>query len=49
MRKELNETAPSDQTIPTAQYWRRVAWIGIQLILVYSFMDEFRPFFYQAF
>ena len=33
--------------------WRalilRLGWIVIQLILVYCMVDEFQPFFYQAF
>ena len=31
------------------EFIRRLAWMAIQLILVYCFADEFQPFFYQAF
>lgn len=49
MHPAENQDVPPSLEVPTTDYWRRVAWIGVKLILVYCFVDEFRPFFYQAF
>jgi len=44
-----NDVVPPDQAVPATEFWRRVAWIGVRLVLVYCMVDEFQPFFYQAF
>jgi len=49
----MNDTNKSGSGPVEGMAWpefaRRMAWIAIQLILVYCFADEFQPFFYQAF
>ena len=49
MHAAQKDVVSPDLAIPAAEYWQRIAWIGIRLVLVYCLIDEFQPFFYQAF
>lgn len=49
MSSEPEKPVPPVRDISRREFTWRIAWIGIQLILVYSMADEFQPFFYQAF
>lgn len=49
MNCETHQIVHSDDEISAGEYCLRIAWIGTRLILVYCLMDEFQPFFYQAF
>ena len=35
--------------IPRDEFFWRVTWIALRLILGFALADEFQPFFYQAF
>jgi len=46
---EQNDEELQETDVSRWEWTRRVFWIGLRLILVYVFADEFQPFFYQAF
>ncbi len=49
MDSEPDKAFPPIEEISRRDFTRRIAWIGVQLILVYCLAGEFQPFFYQAF
>ena len=49
MSTDTDTISPSSIGRPGSRLALRMAWIGVQLILVYCLADEFQPFFYQAF
>ena len=44
-----NNSSSGNDAIPGREMFWRIGWIGIRLVLVYMLIDEFQPFFYQAF
>lgn len=44
-----HETSPVNDRLPGFGLFWRISWIAVRLVLVYMLVDEFQPFFYQAF
>ena len=45
MKRWLNPV----EEITALQFWLRVTWVSLQLVMVYFFLSQNDPFFYQGF